>query len=243
MYLEDYLAFLVLGLVCMIISIYASSKVNRTYSKYEKVANRKGLSGFDAAEQIKHSNNLYDISINRVKGKLTDHYDPRKEIVRLSDSTFSNNSIAAVAVAAHEMGHVMQKKTGYLFYKIRTLLVPIVNFGSYLAFPLVLIGLLIDIYSTSSDSNTGFYVALVGVILYGGAFMFSLMTLPVELNASRRAADMLISEGILDEKELPAAKKVLSAAALTYVASLLTTLVYFLRFLVRVLTIFGRRRD
>lgn len=138
----------------------------------------------------------------------------------------------------------MQNKNGYLFYKIRTAIVPVVNFGSRLAMPMVLIGLLIEMSSMAArNSDLGFYIAMFGVVLYGLSFLFTLVTLPVELNASRRAKKMLIEERILAEDEIPGATAVLSAAALTYLASMLTSLVYFLRFLVRVLTMFGRRND
>jgi Zn-dependent membrane protease YugP len=188
-------------------------------------------------------NSVYDISVGSVGGELTDHYHPAKKIVNLSQSTYSSSSVAAVAVAAHEMGHVMQKKDGYALYKLRTALVPAVNIGSWLAMPLVLIGILLDFFVLASGETLGFYIAMIGVALYGGSFLFALVTLPVELDASRRAQKMLIEEGILTQDEIPAAKEVLSAAALTYLASLLTSLVYFLRFLFYVLTIFGKRDD
>ena len=151
--------------------------------------------------------------------------------------------MAAVAIAAHEIGHVMQKKKGYLPYKIRTVLVPITNIGSRLALPLVLLGLLLDLFVLGGqDSQLGFYLALAGVVLYGLSTLFMLVTLPVEFNASKRAKKMLVEEGILTEEESPYAEKMLSAAALTYVASLLTSLVYFLRFAGWVLLLFGRGR-
>ena len=148
-------------------------------------------------------------------------------------------------MAAHEIGHVMQKKKGYLPYRLRTALVPVVNIGTYLALPLVLVGLILDLFVTKTqNSNVGFWLAMAGVVLYGGSTIFMLVTLPVELNASKRAKQMLIAEGILTEEELPYAEKMLSAAAMTYVASLLTSLVYFLRFALWVFMLFGgRRRD
>ena len=152
--------------------------------------------------------------------------------------------IAAVAVAAHEIGHVMQKKKGYLPYKIRTVLVPIANIGSRLAMPLVILGVILDLFvAGTANSNVGFYAAMVGVVLYGTSTLFMLVTLPVEYDASRRAKKMLVEAGVITERELGGASRVLHAAALTYVASLATSLVYFLRFLVWVLAIFGRRRD
>ena len=242
MYFQDYLWFMVAILVCMIFSGYASSKVNRAYSKHGAVFNRSGMSGYDAAARLLRANGVNDITIGRVKGHLSDHYHPAKGVVNLSDSTYDSRSVASVAVAAHEIGHVMQKKTGYGLYKLRTALVPVVNFGSRLAMPLVLIGLLLDITSIAAqNSDIGYYIAMLGVILYGGSLLFALVTLPVELNASRRAKKMLASEGILYGDELNGADEVLSAAAMTYLASLLTSLVYFLKFLVRVLTMFGRR--
>ena len=231
-------------ILCMLISAYASMKVKSTYAKYDKVRSRMGVTGYDTAVRIMRMQDIQGLSIGRVQGNLTDHYHPGKQIVNLSDSTYGSSSVAAVAVAAHEMGHVMQNKTGYLFYRIRTAIVPLVNIGSRLAVPLVLGGLLLDMYVASSqESNLGYYVAMLGVVLYGLAFLFTVVTLPVELNASRRATQMLIQSGLLYEDELPGAKKVLSAAALTYLASMLTSLVYFLRFLLWVMRMFGRRRN
>lgn len=243
MYWNDYMWFMVAMLICMLISALASGKVKSAYAKYDKVRCRSGMTGYDTVSRLMRANGVSGISIGRVKGNLTDHYHPSKSIVNLSESTYSSNSVAAVAVAAHEMGHVMQKQKGYLWYQARTALVPVVNFGSKLAMPLVMIGLLLDWYSATANPDIGFKVAMIGVILYGGSLLFALVTLPVELNASRRARKMLLAEGILCEDEIPAAKEVLSAAALTYFASLLTSLVYFLRFLVRVLTMFGRRNN
>ncbi len=241
MYLQDYFWFLGAILVCTIFSLFASAKVKGAFSKYNSVSNRSGMTGYDTAVRLMRANGVRGISVGRVSGTLTDHYHPTMEVVNLSESTYGSNSVAAVAVAAHEIGHVMQKQDGYLFYRLRTALVPVVNFGSRLAMPLVLIGLLIDIFLMSAESGVGFYIAMVGVILYGGSLLFALVTYPVELNASRRAKAMLIENGILQEDEIGGAQKVLSAASLTYLASLLTSLVYFLRFLVYVLTIFGRR--
>lgn len=241
MYLEDYLGFLIAIIVCMIFSAFASAKVKSAFSRYDKTACRSNMTGCDTAARLLRAGGVYDVSIGRVSGTLTDHYHPSKAVVNLSDSTYGSNSIAAVAVAAHEIGHVMQKRDGYALYKLRTALVPIVNFGTRLSMPLVLIGLLIDGFSVAANADVGFLIAMIGVILYGGSFLFALVTLPVELNASRRAKEMLVSEGILAQNEISAASEVLSAAALTYLASLMTSLVYFLRFLVRVLTLFGRR--
>lgn len=241
MYLSDYLVFILALLACMVFSMIAGGKVKSAYSAYSRVPCRSGLSGRETAERLLRMNGVYDIALGRVSGELTDHYAPNQSIVNLSTGTADSRSVAAAAVAAHEIGHVMQNKEGYGPYRVRTALVPVVNFGSRLAMPLVLIGILLDTYVRTANPDTGFYVAMLGVVLYGGSFLFSLVTLPVELDASRRAGDMLLAAGVISEDELPAAKKVLSAAALTYLASLLTSFVYFLRFLLYVLSVFGKR--
>ena len=241
MYLNDYIWFWIAIIACMIFSLVASAKVKGSFAKHNKTRCRSGMTGYDVASRLMRAGGVYDISIGKTHGELTDHYHPTKKIVNLSDSTYNNASVAAVAVAAHEIGHVMQKKDGYWLYNIRTALVPLANFGSFLAMPLVLLGVVMEYFVATTTEDVGFYVAMIGVAFYGASLLFALATLPVELDASRRARKMLIDEHILTESEIPAAKEVLSAAALTYLASLLTSLVYFLRFLFYVLTIFGRR--
>lgn len=239
--LQYYILFLLLLLVCAAFSGWASMRVHSSYSKYSAKQNMSHMTGYDTAVRLLRSNGVFDVSVGRVKGSLTDHFDPKRGVVNLSDSTYGSDSVAAVAVAAHEIGHVMQKEKGYIPYKIRTALVPITNFGSRLALPLVLIGLLLNLFVyAGSGTDWGFYLALAGVVLYGLSTLFTLVTLPVELDASGRAKKMLLEEGILAESEKSGATKVLGAAALTYVAALLTSLVYFLRFLVWVLVLFGR---
>ena len=242
MYWRDYLLFLPAILACMGFSIYASLKVRSTFSKYNTVRSRSGLTGYNTAVRLLNMGHVHDVSVGSVRGELTDHYHPKKKVVNLSDSTYGSNSIAAVAVAAHEIGHVMQNRDGYSLYRIRAAIVPVANIGPLVAMPLVLIGLLLDAIVQLATPETGFYVAMVGVVLYGLSFLFTLVTLPVELNASRRAKAMLIDSGVLAEEEIPAATKVLSAAAMTYLASMLTSLVYFLKFLFYVLSLFGKRR-
>lgn len=243
MFLEDYIWYLAAIVFCMILSGIASAKVRGSFAKNNNIRCRSGMTGYDTAVRLMRYGGVSDISVGRVRGHLTDHYHPTKRVVNLSESTYQNSSVAAVAVAAHEIGHVMQKKEGYAFYKVRTALVPVVNFGSFLAMPLVLVGLFMDYLVVSLPENAGFYVAMVGVALYGGSLLFALVTLPVELDASRRAKRMLLENGILSNDEIGGAGEVLSAAAFTYLASLLTSLVYFLRFLFYVLTIFGRRNN
>lgn len=234
-----YFYFMLLLIPCFILSAWASSKVNTTFRKYQKIANRSGMTGYDTAYRLMSRNGVNSISIGRVGGTLSDHYDPTRQIVNLSESVYGYASIGSVAVAAHEIGHVMQKETGYLPYKFRNILVPITNFGSRFALPLVLIGLLLDFFGSYTTAS---YLIYIGIALYGLSTLFMLATLPVEFDASARALDMLVSENILSEDEIGGAKKVLSAAAMTYVASLLTSLVYFLRFLMIVLSISGRRK-
>lgn len=243
MYWNDYIWFMGAALVCMLLSAFASKRVRTVFKKHDQRRCRSGATGFDTAARLLQANQIGGISVGCVKGELTDHYHPTKGIVNLSERTYSSNSVAAVAVAAHEIGHVTQKYDGYLLYRLRTALVPVVNFGSRLSLPLVLVGLLLDGYSAAAQPEIGFQVAMVGVLLYGGSLVFALCTLPVELNASARARKMLLDEGIISEEELPAAKEVLSAAAMTYFVSLFTSLVYFLRFLLYVLTLFGRRNS
>ena len=240
MFWQDYFVFMAVMAGCFLLSAIASAKVRSSFAQYDKVPTRSGLSGYDTAARLLRANFIRDIGIGCVPGVLTDHYHPTRKIVNLSESTYHSRSVAAVAVAAHELGHVMQKEKGYLFYRIRTAIVPVVNIGSRLAMPLVLVGILLNMF-LYVNSSVGFYVAMIGVILYAGAFVFALVTLPVELNASRRAKEMLLAQGILTQDEIPGAKKVLSAAAMTYLVSLLTSFVYFLRFLLYVLAVFGRR--
>lgn len=239
---KEYFFFLGAILLCAAFSAVASMRVRSAFEKNSRVPCRSGMTGADAARRLLHAYGAADVEIGKVAGNLSDHYHPKREIVNLSESTYDHATVAAVAVAAHEIGHVMQKRDGYGFYKLRTALVPVVNFGSYLAFPLVLVGLLLDMLVASVNENVGFAVAMVGVALYGASFLFALVTLPVELNASRRAGKMLLAQGVLVEEEMPAVREVLSAAALTYLASLATSLVYFLRFFFYVMSIFGRRR-
>lgn len=240
-----YFIFLIPLLLCALIAGSASAKVHKTYKAQREIPTRSHATGYNTAKRLLRANGINDIEIGRVKGMLSDHYHPTKKIVNLSEDVFGSDSVAAVAVAAHEIGHVVQKKRGYLPYKLRTILVPITNLGTRLALPLVLVGVLLDAFVTVTQyADLGYYLALVGVAAYGLSTVFALVTLPVEFDASRRAKKMLAEEGILSEDELSYAREMLSAAAQTYVASLLTSLVYFLRFALWVLILFGgRRRD
>lgn len=229
--------------VCALIGGWASARVRSAYKAYGAMPCASHMTGYDTAKLLLRKNGAGDIQVGRVKGDLTDHYHPNKGIVNLSDSVYGNDSIGACAVAAHEIGHVLQKKQGYFPYKVRGALVAVTNIGSRLAVPLVLVGVILDVLVTSTaELDIGYWFALAGVAMYGLSTVFALATLPVELNASRRAKQMLVAEGVLTEGELPFAAKMLNAAAMTYVASLLTSLIFFLRFLLWVTLLFGRRR-
>ena len=238
MYLSDYLVFILALLACMVFSMIAGGKVKSAYSAYSRVPCRSGLSGRETAERLLRMNGVYDIALGRVSGELTDHYAPNRSIVNLSTGTADSRSVAAAAVAAHEIGHVMQNKEGYGPYRVRTALVPVVNFGSRLAMPLVLIGILLDTYVRTANPDTGFYVAMAGVVLYGGSFLFSLVTLPVEYNASARAVEWLQTSRTMQGAQLAQAKEALSWAARTYLVAALSAIASVLYY---VFLILGRR--
>ena len=234
-----YYVFLGALLLCALFASWASIKVRSTYNAFRADKTSSNMTGYDTAVRLLRANDVEGISVEKVEGELTDHYNPKKALVNLSESTYGDDSVASVAVVAHEIGHVLQKKNGYVPYKIRTALVPLANIGSFLAIPLVLLGIILEITLAASKPGTGLNVAMIGVAAYGLSTLFTLVTLPVELDASRRAKNMLIEEGILTDEEMYGAGKVLKAAAMTYVAALATSLVYFLRFLWYVLMIFG----
>lgn len=209
-------------LPAFILSIWAQAKVSSTFNKYSQMYTRKGMTGASAARRILDANGLYDIKIERVRGELTDHYDPRANVIRLSDSVHDSRSAAAIGVAAHEAGHAVQHAQSYFPIKVRSAAIPMTRIGSMLSIPLFFIGLLM-----AND-----HLMLIGIVLYAFIAFFQLVTLPVEFNASARAISVLRSSQILDSDELEASKKVLTAAALTYVAALLTSLLTILRLLV-----------
>ena len=209
-------------LPALIISIWAQIKVSSTYEQYSQMFISRRITGAEAARRILDSNGLHHVKIEHVRGHLTDHYDPRANVLRLSDSVYGSATAAAVGVAAHEAGHALQYAKGYAPIKMRSAIIPVTKYGSVLAIPLFIIGLIF-----ASDS-----LALLGIALYATVALFQLVTLPVEFNASERALDSLRSLSILRDDELSAAHKVLSAAAMTYVAALLTSLLTLLRLLV-----------
>ena len=214
----------------MLIALVAQINVSSTFNRYSKVASRRGLTGAQAAEAVLRAHGVTGVRVERVSGHLTDHYDPRTNVIRLSDSVYGSSSIASVGVAAHEAGHAVQYAVGYGPIKVRSAMIPLCNIGSQLSIVLILIGLLM--YSQTLFG--------LGVILFSVAVAGQLVTLPVEFNASRRAIQTLDSAHLLEDEELRGARKVLGAAAMTYVAALLVSLAQLLRF---VLAFAGRRRD
>jgi hypothetical protein len=211
----------------------ASARVKSTFNKYSKYRSMSGMTGAQAAELILQRAGITDVQIGHVSGSLTDHYDPRTKTVNLSDSVYNSNSVAAVGVAAHECGHVIQHATNYAPLNFRTALVPAANIGSTLAWPLILLGLFFNNRSSMTFIN-------IGIVLFSLAVLFQLVTLPVEFNASARALKQLETQGILGDQELVYTRKVLSAAALTYVASAASAILQLLRI---ILLTGGRRRD
>lgn len=222
-----------LVLLGVIICLLASSRMKSTFHKYSGVRNHSGITGKEAAEQILHRAGIYDVRVERVSGDLTYHYDPRSKVLRLSDSIYSRTSVAALGVAAHECGHAIQHQVGYLPLSIRGALVPVANFGSTIAWPLIIIGMFIGSGSSSLLIN-------LGILAFSLAVLFQIVTLPVEFNASGRAIKILGESGLLYPDEVHSARKVLTAAALTYVAGAASAILQLLRILI--LTS-GRRDD
>ncbi len=211
--------YLIFVLPAIIIAMIAQSNVSSTFNKYSKVINTRGITGAEVAQKILNLYGIYDVTVERVSGNLTDHFDPRTKVIRLSDSVYSSTSVAALGVAAHETGHAIQHNIGYLPIKMRNAVLPVANIGSSLAFPLVIMGI---IFSFSALVN-------FGIILFSAVVLFQLVTLPVEFNASRRAISVMEQQYILSDSELFGAKKVLSAAAMTYVAATIVALGNLLR--------------
>lgn len=228
-YLYDY-SYFVFMLPALIIALYAQYKVSSTFRKYSRVRSSRNITGAEAAKRVLFNSGINDVKIEHVSGELTDHFDPRTKVIRLSDSVYNSTSVSAIGVAAHEAGHAVQHEVGYVPIKIRGALIPITQFGSTLSMPLLIIGLLLPSYG---------WLATAGIILFSFSVLFQLVTLPVEFNASRRAIETLDSTGLLYGEELKGAKKVLSAAALTYLAAMITAVLTLLRYIF----IFGRRND
>lgn len=218
-----------LSLIAVIITMGAQIFVSSSYSKYMKVRNRKGISGKEVARYILDNNDLSDIEVVEVNGYLTDHYDPKNRVIRLSSEIYNNGTIASVSVASHECGHAIQDKDGYLFMRIRSSLVPVVNFSSYAGYIAIMLGII----------ASSFNLIWIGIILECAILLFQLVTLPVEIDASRRALRQLDNSNLLDNNEIKKSKVMLISAALTYVASVFNALLQILRLIL----LYGRRED
>lgn len=216
-----------------IICLVASARVRSTYSRYSAYKSNSGMTGAQAAQRILELAGIYDVSVVHVSGNLTDHYDSSKKVLALSDGVFRSTSVAAVGIAAHECGHAIQHAQGYMPLRLRTSMVPVVNFGSSLSWPLIIIGLFMNRYTM------GFWILEIGIVLFALVVLFQLVTLPVEFNASNRAIQMLNETQILDQNEMVYTKKVLKAAAMTYVAGAAASLLQ----LLRIILIAGGRRS
>ena len=222
-----------LVLIGVVICMAASARMNSTFNKYARVQNHSGMTGREAAERILHRAGIFDVRIEHISGNLTDHYDPRSKVLRLSDATYNQTSVAAMGVAAHECGHAIQHQVGYAPLKIRGALVPAANFGSAIAWPLIILGLFFNSRSSLLFIN-------IGILAFSLAVLFQIVTLPVEFNASGRAIKILGESGMLYPEEVASTRKVLKAAALTYVAGAASAVLQLLRIL---LLTAGRRDD
>ena len=220
----------ILLIIGMLLSLAASAKLKSTFAIYRRMESASGMTGAEAAQRILRNAGVYDVRIEPISGELTDHYDPKTKVVRLSEPIYNKTSLAAVGVAAHECGHAIQHATNYAPLSIRSAIVPIANFGSTLSWPLFLAGLVLSIRP----------LLTAGILLFTAAVLFQLVTLPVEINASSRALKLLNADGILAPQEVRGAKKVLTAAALTYVAALASSILQLLRLLILA---GGRDRD
>jgi len=225
--------YLVLVLPCVLLAMWANSSVNRTFKKYSQQHSRRNITGADAAQRVLLSHGVRNVRIEHVSGNLTDHYDPKANVIRLSDSVYNSTSTAAIGVACHEAGHAVQYAQGYFPIKIRSAIIPITNIGTKIAMPLILLGLVLTFLE-----NFSYTFIYLGIACFGLSFLFQLITLPVEFNASRRAISAIDASGILSDEELVGAKKTLSAAAMTYVAAAAVALAQ----LLRLILIFGKRR-
>lgn len=233
--------YILLVLPTVILALYAQAKVNSTFNQYRQERSYRGMTGQEVAMQMLRNAGIMDVPVEMVAGHLTDHYDPKNRVLRLSESVFNSSSIAAIGVAAHEAGHAIQHQEGYGPLHLRNAIIPLTRIGSTLSMPLIFIGIAMGgLSNAASAMNMGWYIIVAGIALFGVAVLFQVITLPVEFNASRRALVTLGSTQILTEDEVKKARKVLSAAALTYVAAMAQAVANLLRLL---LIVGGRRRD
>jgi len=226
--------YLVIVLPCLILSMWASSRVNNTFKRFSKQISSRRITGAEAAQRVLRNSGVHGVRVERISGNLTDHFDPKTNVIRLSDSVYDNPSTAAIGVACHEAGHAVQYAESYLPIKLRAAIIPITNFGSKLAMPLILLGVVL-----SAIGNFSYTLIYLGILCFSLSLVFQLITLPVEFNASRRALEAIDQAELLTLEERRGAKKTLSAAAMTYVAATAVALAQILRLLL----LFGRRNN
>ncbi len=226
--------YVVLVLPCVLLSLWASGNVNSTFKRYSRQYSYRGLTGAQAAERVLRANGVSNVRIEPVRGNLTDHYDPRSNVIRLSENVYSSTSTAAIGVACHEAGHAVQYAQNYVPVRVRSAVIPITNFGSKLAMPLILLGIILP-----GLGNLSYSLVYLGIACFGLSLVFQLVTLPVEFNASHRAMEAIEGCGLLTQEEQRGARKTLQAAALTYVAATATALAQ----LLRLILLFGNRND
>ena len=220
-------------LICALFALWASANVNSTFKKYSRQNSIRRITGAQAAQRVLSANGVYGVRIERISGNLTDHFDPKTNVIRLSDGVYDSTSTAAIGVACHEAGHAVQYALGYGPIKLRAAIIPVTNFGTKIAWPLMLLGVLL-----SSMSYAFYNLVYVGIACFSLSFLFQIITLPVEFNASRRAMQAIANGQLLTDDELRGARKTLTAAALTYVAAAATSLAQ----LLRLIAIYGGRR-
>lgn len=228
------ITYIILVLPCILLSLWASASVNSTFKKYARQLSSRNITAQDAAAQVLRNHNIYDVRIEHISGKLTDHYDPRTNVIRLSDAVYNSTSTAAIGVACHEAGHAVQYAQSYAPIKLRAAIIPITNIGSKLAMPLILLGILFTFLGSFST-----ILIYAGILCFGLSLVFQLITLPVEFDASHRALVAIDQANILTDEELKGARKTLRAAAMTYVAAVAVSLAQ----LLRLILLFGRRSD
>lgn len=228
--------YLIIVLPCLLLSMWASAQVNSTFKKYATQISSRHITGADAAKRVLQHHGIYNVRIEHVSGNLTDHFDPKSNVIRLSDNVYGSASTSAIGVACHEAGHAVQYAQDYFPIKVRAAIIPITNFGSKLAMPLILLGIVL-----SALGSLSYTLVYIGIACFSLSLVFQLITLPVEFNASRRAVAAIEDAGILNSQELTGAKKTLRAAAMTYVAAVAVSLAQ----LIRLILLFGgrRRRD
>lgn len=235
-----YYASLIILIPGLILAIIAQIFIKVAYSKYSKVPARSGMTAEQVSRTLLDQNDCFSVGIGHISGDLTDNYNPKTDMLSLSDSVYGSSSVAAIGVAAHECGHACQKHGGSFLMSLRSILVPVTNIGSMLAVPVAILGVIIEWISGSE--GIGSYIVTLGIFLYSLTTIFALVTLPVEIDASRRAIKMLGNGGYLESDELRGARKVLTAAAMTYVASLVVSFLYLLRFLIILSSVRGKRK-